>query len=99
MHAACIGGKVDCAVELVNAGCDTSLQDGDGNTGWDHAECQGHSLLIRRCKLAKRQRSKALPHQNTKADAVAAEPVTLSAPRQGAGLAFGDEARRRLAGR
>lgn len=63
-HVACVKGQADCAAELVKAGCSTSLQGDRGNTGWDLAEQQGHTLLISRCRLAKRQQSKAPPQHS-----------------------------------
>ena len=68
-HMACVTGRTDCAVALVKAGCDTSIQAIRGSTGWDMAEKQGHMMLIRRCRLAKRQRKA----QNTSKDTVTEE--------------------------
>jgi ankyrin repeat protein len=53
-HVACCLGEADCAVELVRHGCDTNLQDTNGQTGWDMAKQEGHDVLIRRCKSARK---------------------------------------------
>ena len=53
----CLQGNTDCAVALVKAGCDTSIRNTlTGLTGRDMAEQKGHTLPIKRCRVAKRQR-------------------------------------------
>jgi hypothetical protein len=52
-HVACVQGHADCAVKLIEHGCNTELQ-GLGLTGWDLAKRQGHGGLIRRCKGAQK---------------------------------------------
>ena len=36
-HCACAGGHVDCIHELLNAGCDTTLVNETGLSGWELA--------------------------------------------------------------
>ena len=52
-HVACVQGHADCAVKLIEHGCNTQLLTG-GLTGWDLAKQQGHGGLIRRCKGAQK---------------------------------------------
>jgi ankyrin repeat protein len=45
-HAACCNNQAECAETLARAGCDTGLKDGDGKTGRELAEAQGHTAVV-----------------------------------------------------
>jgi hypothetical protein len=45
-HWACSTGQADCAVELARRGCDTTVQNKDGNTGKEIAERKKHTAVL-----------------------------------------------------
>jgi ankyrin repeat protein len=49
-HYACFGNQSDCAEALVHAGCDVGLKDGEGMTGGEVAELQGHAAVVARLR-------------------------------------------------
>jgi ankyrin repeat protein len=49
-HAACFKNQAECAEALVRAGCDVRLKDGNGRTGREVAEEQGHAAVVERLR-------------------------------------------------
>jgi ankyrin repeat protein len=56
---ACYNNQPDCAEALARAGCDVGLQNGNGDTGWQLAERNGHTAVLERLRavVAEQQRS------------------------------------------
>ena len=46
-HLACAGGHVQCVALLLGSGCDTSLRNEDGLTGWYATHCMSHIVRVR----------------------------------------------------
>jgi ankyrin repeat protein len=49
-HFACFGNQPECAEVLARAGCDVGLKDGDGITGREVAEVEGHTAVVERLR-------------------------------------------------
>jgi ankyrin repeat protein len=51
-HGACNGNQPECAEALMRAGCDVSLKDLEGLTGWEVAEGKDHAKVVARLRVA-----------------------------------------------
>jgi ankyrin repeat protein len=58
-HATCIHNQADCAEELVLAGCDVGIKNGNGFTGRGLAEAKGHVAVVERLRVVVEEQLRA----------------------------------------
>jgi ankyrin repeat protein len=78
-HMACLYNQVECAEELVRAGCDVGPKDNHGQTGRDIAELRGHAAVVTRLRAVVAEQLRAAQAAGP-APAPESAAVILAAP-------------------
>ena len=77
-HDACFNNQAECAEALARASCDVGLKDGQGRTGRELAEAEGHTVVVERLRAVVAEQLRAVQAELGPAPEPEPEPAAVS---------------------